>query len=298
MNGVVIVAAGTGSRMNMGINKQFIKLEGKEIIAYTIEKFYNNSNIEDIVVVVKEDESEFFKKEILDKYNFKNVKIAYGGKERQDSVYNGLKLLDEKCDVVLIHDGARPFVSDKIIDKSIEEAKEHKAIVVGVPVKDTIKVIDNDKNDVHKLVEGRKLIIGGVNVPHEKGLLGHSDADVLIHAVMDSILGALALGDIGKHFPDTDEKYKGADSMKLLEFVYNLINEKGYGIGNIDCTIIAQSPKMAPHIQNMRENIAKALNTSIENITVKATTEEGRGFTGAKEGIAAQSICLLVKVDK
>ena len=148
MNGVVIVAAGTGSRMNMGINKQFIKIEGKEIIAYTIEKFYNNSNIEDIVVVVKEDESEFFKKEILDKYNFKNVKIAYGGKERQDSVYNGLKLLDEKCDVVLIHDGARPFVSDKIIDKSIEEAKEHKAIVVGVPVKDTIKVIDNDKNIV------------------------------------------------------------------------------------------------------------------------------------------------------
>lgn len=148
MNGVVIVAAGTGSRMNMGINKQFIKLEGKEIIAYTIEKFYNNSNIEDIVVVVKEDESEFFKREILDKYNFKNVKIAYGGKERQDSVYNGLKLLDEKCDVVLIHDGARPFVSDKIIDKSIEEAKEHKAIVVGVPVKDTIKVIDNDKNIV------------------------------------------------------------------------------------------------------------------------------------------------------
>ena len=148
MNGVVIVAAGTGSRMNMGINKQFIKLEGKEIIAYTNEKFYYNSNIEDIVVVVKEDESEFFKKEILDKYNFKNVKIAYGGKERQDSVYNGLKLLDEKCDVVLIHDGARPFVSDKIIDKSIEEAKEHKAIVVGVPVKDTIKVIDNDKNIV------------------------------------------------------------------------------------------------------------------------------------------------------
>ena len=147
--------------------------------------------------------------------------------------------------------------------------------------------------DVHKLVEGRKLIIGGVNVPHEKGLLGHSDADVLIHAVMDSILGALALGDIGKHFPDTDEKYKGADSMKLLEFVYNLINEKGYGIGNIDCTIIAQSPKMAPHIQNMRENIAKALNTSIENINVKATTEEGLGFTGTGEGISSQAIASL-----
>ena len=151
--------------------------------------------------------------------------------------------------------------------------------------------------DVHKLVEGRKLIIGGVNIEHEKGLLGHSDADVLIHAVMDSILGALALGDIGKHFPDTDKKYKGADSIKLLEFVHNLIADKGYSIGNIDCTIIAQSPKMAPHIKNMRENIAKALNTSIDNINVKATTEEGLGFTGAKEGIAAQSICLLVKVD-
>ncbi|MGL4911703.1 MAG: 2-C-methyl-D-erythritol 2,4-cyclodiphosphate synthase [Romboutsia sp.] len=151
--------------------------------------------------------------------------------------------------------------------------------------------------DVHKLVEGRKLIIGGVDVPHETGLLGHSDADVLVHAVMDSILGALGLADIGKHFPDTDERYKGADSIKLLEFVYNLIREKGYAIGNIDCTIIAQSPKMAPHITNMRINIAKALNTDISNINVKATTEEGLGFTGTKQGIASQSICLLVKVD-
>lgn len=150
--------------------------------------------------------------------------------------------------------------------------------------------------DVHKLVEGRKLIIGGVDIPHEKGLLGHSDADVLVHAVMDSILGSLALGDIGKHFPDTDERYKGADSIRLLEFVYNLIKEQGYIIGNIDSTIIAQSPKMAPYIMNMRENIAKALNTDIENINVKATTEEGLGFTGNKEGIASQSICMLVKV--
>ena len=123
--------------------------------------------------------------------------------------------------------------------------------------------------DVHKLVEGRKLIIGGVEIPHEKGLLGHSDADVLLHAIMDSILGALALGDIGKHFPDTDEKYKGADSIKLLEFVYNLIIEKGYKIGNIDCTIIAQAPKMASHIPTMRTNIAKALNTDIDNINVE-----------------------------
>ncbi|MEG1311037.1 MAG: 2-C-methyl-D-erythritol 2,4-cyclodiphosphate synthase [Peptostreptococcaceae bacterium] len=151
--------------------------------------------------------------------------------------------------------------------------------------------------DVHKLVEGRKLIVGGVDVPHEKGLLGHSDADVLVHAIMDSILGALSLGDIGKHFPDTDEKFKAANSIKLLEFVYNLIREKSYIIGNIDCTIIAQSPKMAPYINNMRINISRALNTDIDNINVKATTEEGLGFTGKKEGIAAQSICILVKVD-
>lgn len=151
--------------------------------------------------------------------------------------------------------------------------------------------------DVHKLVEDRKLILGGVEIPHEKGLLGHSDADVLLHAIMDSILGALALGDIGKHFPDTDEKYKGADSMKLLEHVYNLISEKGYAIGNLDATIIAQAPKMAPHISKMRENIARVLNTDISNINVKATTEEGLGFTGIKEGISSQSICLLINID-
>ena len=152
--------------------------------------------------------------------------------------------------------------------------------------------------DVHKLVEERKLIMGGVEIPHTHGLLGHSDADVLVHAIMDSMLGALALGDIGKHFPDNDEKYKGADSIKLLEFVNNLIQEKGYTIGNIDSTIIAQSPKMAPQIEAMRNNIAKATNTDVSRINVKATTEEGLGFTGAKEGIAAQSICLLVNVDK
>ncbi|QYE98054.1 2-C-methyl-D-erythritol 2,4-cyclodiphosphate synthase [Paraclostridium sordellii] len=151
--------------------------------------------------------------------------------------------------------------------------------------------------DVHKLVKNRKLILGGVEIPHDKGLLGHSDADVLLHAIMDSILGALALGDIGKHFPDTDEKFKGADSMKLLEHVYNLIKEKGYVIGNLDATIIAQAPKMAPHIQDMRFNIARVLNTDIDNINVKATTEEGLGFTGNKEGISSQSICLLVKID-
>jgi len=147
MNGVVIVAAGSGSRMNMGINKQFIKLKDKEIIAYTIEKFYKHKNIDEIVVVIKEEEFEFFKSEIIDKYNFKNIKIAFGGKERQDSVYNGLKKLDKNCDIVLVHDGARPFISEKLIDNCIEEAKNNNAVVVGVPVKDTIKVI-NEEYDI------------------------------------------------------------------------------------------------------------------------------------------------------
>jgi 2-C-methyl-D-erythritol 4-phosphate cytidylyltransferase len=134
--------------MNMGINKQFIKLKDKEIIVYTLEKFYKHKNIDEIVVVVKEEEAEFFKNEIIDKYNFENIKIAYGGKERQNSVYNGLKMLDKKCDIVLVHDGARPFISESLIDNCIEEAKNHNAVVVGVPVKDTIKVVDSDGNIV------------------------------------------------------------------------------------------------------------------------------------------------------
>lgn len=147
--------------------------------------------------------------------------------------------------------------------------------------------------DVHKLVENRDLIIGGVKIPHTMGLLGHSDADVLLHAISDALLGACALGDIGKHFPDTDDRFKGISSIELLKEVGKLISEKGYKIGNIDATIIAQKPKMAPHIPLMRENIASALNIDLEQINVKATTEEGLGFTGEGKGISSQSICLL-----
>lgn len=149
--------------------------------------------------------------------------------------------------------------------------------------------------DVHKLVENRDLIIGGVNIPYELGLLGHSDADVLLHAISDALLGALALGDIGKHFPDTDPAYAGADSLKLLGHVYTLISEYGYEIGNIDCTIIAQRPKMLPYIMQMRENIAKTLETDIANISVKATTTEKLGYIGRGEGIASEAVCILIK---
>ena len=147
--------------------------------------------------------------------------------------------------------------------------------------------------DVHKLVEERDLILGGVKIPYELGLLGHSDADVLVHAIMDALLGASALGDIGKHFPDTDSKYKGISSIELLKHVGNLLTNHNYKIGNIDATIIAQKPKMAPHIPTMRENIASALNITLDQINVKATTEEGLGFTGEDLGISSQAICLL-----
>lgn len=147
--------------------------------------------------------------------------------------------------------------------------------------------------DVHKLVEGRDLILGGVKIPHEKGLLGHSDADVLVHAIMDALLGAAALGDIGLHFPDTDEKYKGASSIRLLSHVGKLLEENCFMIENIDATIIAQAPKMRPHIDDMRKNIAEALQIDISQVNVKATTEEGLGFTGQKEGISSQAICML-----
>ena len=149
--------------------------------------------------------------------------------------------------------------------------------------------------DVHKLVEGRKLILGGVDIPHETGLLGHSDADVVVHAIMDAMLGALALGDIGKHFPDTDPVYSGADSIKLLKRVTEIIAEKGYTVGNIDSTIICQAPKLAPHIDTMRKNIAEAIGCDISQVSVKATTEEKLGFTGAKEGISAHAVCVLYK---
>ena len=147
--------------------------------------------------------------------------------------------------------------------------------------------------DVHKLAEGRDCIIGGVKIPYEKGLLGHSDADVLLHAIADALLGAAALGDIGRHFPDNDPQYKGADSRKLLSRVLGLILAEGYCIINIDATIIAQKPKMAPHIEQMRKNIAETLQIDLKQFNVKATTEEGLGFTGAGLGIAASAVCLL-----
>ncbi|MBS5114574.1 MAG: 2-C-methyl-D-erythritol 2,4-cyclodiphosphate synthase [Erysipelotrichaceae bacterium] len=151
--------------------------------------------------------------------------------------------------------------------------------------------------DIHQLVKGRKLILGGVEIPHEKGLKGHSDADVLLHAIIESIIGAMALGDIGHHFPDTDMKYQGISSMVLLEKTYELMVENHYEIGNVDSIILAEAPKMAPHIQAMRENIARGLHCDISKVNVKATRGEKMGFVGRKEGILSQAVCLLIRKD-
>ncbi len=152
--------------------------------------------------------------------------------------------------------------------------------------------------DVHRLVEGRKLILGGVEIPYEKGLLGHSDADVLLHAVMDALLGAAALGDIGRHFPDTAEEFRGANSLLLLNHVFSLLDEQGYSIINIDATIVAQKPKLAPFLGQMAANIASACRIELDQVNVKATTEEGLGFTGTGEGMSAIAVCLIEKKNK
>lgn len=192
-----------------------------------------------------------------------------------------------------ITDDAQLFEKAGINVKITEGSYENYKITTIDDIKEEKKMRIGHGYDVHKLVEGRKLILGGVTIPYEKGLLGHSDADVVLHAVMDSLLGALALGDIGKHFPDTDPKYKGCDSMELLRHVSDMIFDLGADIENIDVTILCQKPKLAPHIMTMRENIASALHCDVNRVSVKATTEEGLGFTGEGLGISCHSVCLL-----
>ena len=363
----VITAAGSGSRMGAAIPKQFLKIADKTILQHAISPFEELELIDDILVVTSRDFAALCN-ELCS--GFKKVKeIVVGGKERQDSVKNALDLIDDGY--VLVHDGARPFVTVEIIKNVLKDAHRVGAAVAAVPVKDTIREQSHEGGrtlkrsdlysvqtpqgfgveilkeafnkayqegfygtddaglvdrlgravaisegsysnikittkedmpmevrvgtgyDVHQLIEGRKLIICGVEIPHEKGLLGHSDADVALHALMDAMLGAAALGDIGKQFPDTDDRYKGISSLKLLAHVNMLLSEKGYSLGNADITIMAQKPKMLPHIQKMRKNISDTLNADEDKINVKATTTEKLGFVGREEGIAAEAVCIL-----
>lgn len=366
----VVLAAGKGTRI--GFDKMLYKLDRYEVAHHSISAFQENEYVDCIIVAAGENYDEI--KKIASR--FPKVKtVVKGGATRALSVLNALDCI-ETDGIVAIHDGARPFVSQAVINAAIDGAFDHSAAVPCVKVKDTIKVSDGgfidgtpDRNtlyitqtpqafsvslykklvdeyfddtitddaqlferagvdvkitqgayenykittiddikketkmrighgyDVHKLVEGRKLIMGGVEIPYEKGLLGHSDADVVLHAVSDALLGALALGDIGKHFPDTDPRYKGADSLVLLGHVADMIFDHGADVENVDVTILCQRPKLAPHIPKMRENIANALHCDISRVSVKATTEEGLGFTGEGLGIAVHSVCLLKTVD-
>lgn len=369
------IVAAAGSSTRMGFNKLFAKIGRDDVISLSVRKLANNRYTTEIVVVTQPEYSEKIEQICKKECNKKPFKIVFGAGTRQESVFNGIAACDENAKLFVIHDGARPFVTDEEISAVIEDALEFGAATLAVPVKDTVKVVSSTgmisdtpdrstlyaaqtpqvfksdvyKNamcqckslytddcalvestgqkikitvgkysnikittvedlrpaeasmrighgyDVHRLAENRKLILGGVCIPFEKGLLGHSDADVLVHSIMDSILGALALGDIGKLFPDSDPSYKDIDSMLLLEKVYERMAEKGYRIGNLDCTVIAQAPKLSAFIQEMRNNVASVLHCGVDTINIKATTEEKLGFTGSGEGISAHAVALLVR---
>ena len=358
---VIIAAAGSGSRMGGRLPKQYMKTGGEVILRKTAEIFASCPVIDNIIVVADMAYMDLCE-DVLKGIEHRTVA---GGELRQDSVYEGLKCTD--TDIVLIHDGARPFVTQQIITEVTAAAAEYRAAVCAVRPKDTIRTgqgtlnrdelyavqtpqgfdtaalkaayeaayaqgfygtddagiaegagleirivpgsYDNIKittredlpmetrvgtgYDVHRLEEGRKLILGGVCIPFERGLLGHSDADVLVHAIMDALLGAAALGDIGKLFPDTDDRYKGISSIELLKAVGAAVADAGYSVGNIDATLVAEKPKIAPYIETMRENIAGALEIDPDRISVKATTTEKLGFAGRQEGMEAQAVCIL-----
>ena len=406
----ILVAAGKGARMGeQTIPKQFLCVEGRPILGHTLRKFETCNAIDQIVLVIRRRDRSTCERIISECGAKKVTGIVEGGKERQDSVFQGLLHVQPQTDVVLIHDAVRMFVTEQIIVESIRAARQYGASVVAVPVKDTIKQVgirtversdqhiretlpDNEalfvvktldrktlwqvqtpqtfqyqrileiyqkaqelgiygtddamlaeyfgymvkivrgtyrnikittpddlliaqaflqderrieysisimfrvgiRYDVHRLVEHRKLILGGVEIPFEKGLLGHSDADVLTHAICDAILGALGLGDIGRHFPDSDPAYKGISSLTLLSDIVERMHQKRYKIGNVDAIIIAQKPRLSNYIEEMRANLSSVMRTSAGVVNVKATTTEGLGFTGTCEGIAAQAIVNIV----
>ena len=389
---VIFPAAGASRRMKNFLgnvtNKNFLEFDGEKILLMTLKTFSQAPRVEKLIVVVADNEVEQVKKILSAEKNLKPYKIVVGGSERQYSIANALKFIPEDTEIVLVHDAARPLVSQAVIEKVIDAAEKFGGAIAAVPAKNTIKFIDAEnfvkstpprselvevqtpqgfkknillrayqkakeenflgtddaslverlgekikivesdyKNikittpedlkiaetflsaekkipvtrtgfgyDVHKLVEDRKLILGGVEIPHSLGLSGHSDADVLIHAIIDAILGAAALGDIGQHFPDTDAKFKDIDSTKLLAKVVELIQAEGWQIENIDSTVVAQKPKLSPHILKIKQRLSEVLQIDFEKINVKAKTEEGLGFTGTEQGIKSYAVATLSSV--
>ena len=370
----VIVAAGRGARAGFEENKVFQPLGKQTVLEKCLCVFSECGLFQGAVLVISPEDAARVSALQLPEL----VKVAYGGKTRQESVYNGLKSVPETVELVAVHDAARPFVTEEIIRTTLESAREEGSGVISLPVTDTVKRVSADGTvetpdrrtlfavqtpqtfrrkelmeahqrarqdgleatddaalyeeyfgnlrlvtcesaaqnrkltyrrdfamernamfrvghgyDAHRLVTGRKLILCGEEIDWEKGLDGHSDADVLLHAVSDALLGAAGLGDIGRHFPDTDPKYKGADSLLLLKNVAEKVATAGYRVSNIDVTMIAQRPKLKDFIPQMEANIALAVGIAASRVNVKATTEEKLGFTGTGEGMACHAVCLL-----
>jgi 2-C-methyl-D-erythritol 4-phosphate cytidylyltransferase / 2-C-methyl-D-erythritol 2,4-cyclodiphosphate synthase len=378
----IIPAAGHGTRMNLDHPKQYHLLAGTPILIHTVRAFRRNAHIGPIVVVVPAAWRQRTQ-DLLDEYGLtRNVTVTAGGERRQDSVLAGLAILSQSVDIVLVHDGARPLISDDLINRCYQGAICHGAVIAAIPVKDTLKrcsstctvtstvdrknlwqaqtpqaaglrllkkayalIGDQDVTDeasllelsgipvtvvegaetnikitrpedlviaekimqtttqkqsrighgfdAHPLVAERKLVLGGLVIPHDRGLAGHSDADVLTHALCDAILGALGEGDIGRHFPDADDRYHNIYSITLLEHVSGLMEKKGYAIANADITLVCQAPKIAPYFREMCEILARACRTEPERINVKATTTEKLGYTGRMEGISCHAVVLL-----
>ncbi len=383
--GVILPAAGFGTRMQSEKPKQFLALAGEPILIRTVKAFLRCPSIHCIVLAIARDQQQQVKA-LLRRHivpdNLTRIIVTEGGATRQQSVKAGLGALPDEIKLVLVHDAARPLVSSNLIEKCIEGAQVHGAVITAIPVNDTLKKVDvndsivrtvdrnglfraqtpqaaqrhlltqafqqaemdnfagtdeasllehaaipvviiagEEKNikitrpgdlkiadsllgersmirighgfDAHRLVEGRPLVLGGEQIDFQLGLLGHSDADVLTHALIDAILGALCAGDIGKHFPDSNQQYKGINSLRLLEQTYALAQKEQYAIANADLTILCQRPKLAPYLEGMRHNLARACTTPVTNINIKATTTEKMGYTGRGEGIAAHAVVLL-----
>lgn len=380
----VVVAAGRGERAGLGHNKVFEPVRGRTVLARCLDAFTRSGRFDGVALVLSEQEIPAFEALRGREGPFPLVrKIVSGGASRRDSVYHGLLALPEDTRLVAIHDAARPFLTDDVIDATLKSAAQYGSGVISTPVTDTIKQVLPDGSvttpdrsalravqtpqafrydmilrahrsaqadafaatddamlfehyyggvklvtapgaqeniklttradfeavaargpadmrighgyDAHRLKAGRRLVLCGVEVPHDRGLDGHSDADVAVHALMDALLGALGLGDIGGHFPDSDPAYAGIDSMKLLRAVMDEVNAAGYRVGNADITIVAQKPKLAPFIPRMKQNIAGALGVSPDRVNVKATTTERMGFEGEETGISSQAVALLMR---
>ena len=393
----IIPAAGSGVRMGLATPKQFFELDGTPILIHTLQVFQQVESIGHIIVVVPQESCAWVEEQVRKFHISKIFKVIAGGKHRQDSVLAGLEALPPEIELVLVHDGVRPFVPVSVIDNCLQEAEAEGAAMAAIPVKDTLKAVSTEKEieqtidrsgiwqaqtpqasdisllkrafaeaakhkdfiatdeaallerinvpvmvvegseknikitrpediilakailmesqedntvmegncqyksgygfDAHRLVDGRPLVLGGITVSHEKGLQGHSDADVLTHALCDAMLGAAGAGDIGQHFPNTDDKFKDINSLKILESVSEFAAKKGYVLHNADITVVAQKPKLAKYFEAMKKKLAVACDADPKSINLKATTTEGMGFEGREEGMSAHAVVMLKRSD-